>query len=626
MKRYAEVEACVDDALARVGRKVVLGIPLGLGKPNQLVNAFYRRAAADPALELTIVTALTLSPPRWRSELERRLVQPIGERLFAGYPELEYARARDTAKLPPNVEVREFYFAPGSQLANARAQQSYMCSNYTHVVRDALDLGLNVFAQLVTPPAPEGAPDAGKLSLSGNPDLTLDLLPQLRAAEAHGRAVAVLAQVNPELPFMGGDAAVAPETFDAVVESPELAFPLCGPPNAHVGTPEYMIALHASALVRDGGTLQLGIGALSDALTHLLVLRHGQNDAYRQLLADTGIPEGFGRTIERIGGTDRFATGLYAASEMFVDGFLDLWQHGVLRREVEGGAVAHAAFFLGPRAFYERLRRLDPADRARFQMKSVSFVNQLYPDTELKLRQRRDARFLNSALKVTLGGAIASDGLADGRVLSGVGGQHDFVAMAHALPDGRSILMLRSQRDACGHAESNVVTRYAHCTIPRHLRDIVVTEYGIAELRGASDADVAAALIDVADSRFQPELLRQAKAAGKLPKNHRVHQRFRANIPQRLERQLAPHRAAGRLPEFPQGTDLTEVERVLGRALRALAARRLPPSPFALRRVITPPVAAGPYLERMGLVFPQSLRERALRRALLYGLTLVGAI
>ena len=74
MRRYFEVEACVEDTLAKVGREVVLGIPLGLGKPNQIVNAFFRRAADDPGLRLTIVTALTLTRPRWKSELERRLV------------------------------------------------------------------------------------------------------------------------------------------------------------------------------------------------------------------------------------------------------------------------------------------------------------------------------------------------------------------------------------------------------------------------------------------------------------------------------------------------------------------------------------------------------------------------
>lgn len=71
---YSDVESCVEETLRRVGRRVVLGTPLGLGKANHLVNEFYRRACADPQLNLHIFTALTLSQPRYTSEFERRLV------------------------------------------------------------------------------------------------------------------------------------------------------------------------------------------------------------------------------------------------------------------------------------------------------------------------------------------------------------------------------------------------------------------------------------------------------------------------------------------------------------------------------------------------------------------------
>src|SRR5260221_2391813 len=119
----------------------------------------------------------------------------------------------------------------------------------------------------------------------------------------------------------------------------------------------------------------------------------------------------------------------------------------------------------------------------------------------------------------TMQGAAVSDGLADGRVVSGVGGQYNFVAMAHELERARSILLLRSTRESGGKVESNVVFNYGHATIPRHLRDIVVTEYGIADLRGRTDAEVAAALIGIADARFQDGLVAQAKAAGQLPRD-----------------------------------------------------------------------------------------------------------
>jgi len=615
MKNHTDVEACVDDTLARVGNRVVLGIPLGLGKPNQLVNALYQRAVRDPKLELTIVTALSLSRPRARNELERRLLEPIVERVFGDWPELDYVTALDRRALPPNVQVREFYFQPGSRLTNARAQQGYTSSNYTHVVRDTMDLGLNVFAQLVS------APDAeGRYSLSCNPDLTLDVLPRLREKERQGTPVAVLAQVNPQLPFMPGDAALPGDAFDGVVEHPDLSFELFGPPNQPVSTQEYMIGLHTSALIRDDGTIQLGIGAMGDAICHLLLLRHERSERYLSLLNEAGALDAYGDLVRRVGGTQPFTHGLYASTEMLVDGLLDLYRAGVLKRRVEDGAIAHAGFFLGPRSFYQRLREMSAEERALFRMTSISFVNELLGDEELKRRQRRNARFVNSGMMVMLSGAAVSDGLEDGRVVSGVGGQHDFFTMAHALEDGRAILMLRSTRERDGRVRSNIVPHYGHTTIPRQLRDIVVSEYGIADLRGKSDAEVACALIGISDSRFQASLLRQAKRAGKIPRDYEIPDRHRANRPEKLERTLESFRREGLLPEYPQGTDLTDVEATLARALRAMQAGKRRASPKIIRRVLSPPEEASPYLERLRLDEPSSLRERVMRRVVLYAL------
>ena len=131
------------------------------------------------------------------------------------------------------------------------------------------------------------------------------------------------------------------------------------------------------------------------------------------------------------------------------------------------------------------------ATAAQFGMRGVAYVNQLYgPDQELRILQRRDARFVNTTMMVTLLGAAVSDGLADGRVVSGVGGQYNFVSMAHALPGARSILCVRATRiQRRAQLTSNIVWNYAHITIPRHLRDIVVTEYGVADLRGRTDQE-----------------------------------------------------------------------------------------------------------------------------------------
>src|SRR5438270_3133589 len=172
-----------------------------------------------------------------------------------------------------------------------------------------------------------------------------------------------------------------------------------------------------------------------------------------------------------------------------------------------------------------------------------------------KRRARIDARFINNTMMATLLGAAVSDGLDDGQVVSGVGGQYNFVAQAFALKGARSVLTLEATRQAGGALKSNVLWRYGHETIPRHLRDVFVTEYGVADLRGKSDADVIASMLTIADSRFQDELARVAKDAGKLPRAFEIPAVHRENLPERIATALRPAREAGLLPSFPFGSD-----------------------------------------------------------------------
>src|SRR5207247_4249721 len=224
----------------------------------------------------------------------------------------------------------------------------------------------------------------------------------------------------------------------------------------------------------------------------------------------------------RVGGTGSFADGLYASTEMLVDGFLELYRSGILKRRVQGGYVAHACFFRGPERFYEALRQMSPAERKQICMTGIDYVNELYGNEEIKRLQRVHARVVNTGLVVALSGAVASDALEDGRVVSGVGGQYNFVAMAHALEDGRSILLIRSTRGGGRNVHSNVVANYGSVTIPRHLRDIVVTEYGVADIRGKTAEEVATALIEIADARFQDRLTGDGQRAGTISSRYRV--------------------------------------------------------------------------------------------------------
>jgi len=279
------------------------------------------------------------------------------------------------------------------------------------------------------------------------------------------------------------------------------------------------------------------------------------------------------------------------------------------------GLVLHGGFYLGPRDFYQGLRELSIDDRAAICLCGVDKINQLDRNPRLYRQQRRHARFINTCMMVTLSGAFVSDGLADGRVVSGVGGQYNFVAQAHQLDDGRSILLLRASREVGGQAQSNVVFNYGHITIPRHLRDIVITEYGIADLRSKSDSEIAKALIAIADSRFQAELLKQAQAVGKIEAGWQIPEAQRHNLPSMLEQKLSPYRAS-ELPLFPFGCDFDAQEQrllpVLGRVRDRAAKTPRWKLLLALLRFMPKsiPAALQNDLQRLQLVTPQSVEDR----------------
>lgn len=706
---FDTAEAAVDALIAQLGFDLRIGLPLGLGKPTELVNALYARAKREPALQLTILTALSLEKPVPGSALEARFLQPFIDRVFGDCPDLDYMLDLRANRLPSNVQVKEFFFKPGSNLGNAHAQQHYISTNYTFAARDVFNQGCNVAAQLI---CKRDTPDGLRYSLACNPDTGPELIELLRAS---GRPHAVVGLVNQNLPYMTNDAEVLPSVFDCVVDAPRYNTTLFSTPKLAVGTPDYAIGLYAAALIKDGGTLQVGIGALGDAVVHATRLRHTQPAIFAKALGTVGALEHHAALIESDGGLQPFEQGLYGATEMFVDGFIHLYQAGILKRAVydfwalqqlinEGrcnpaaltaavlddlealgvrvirtqdfevlqhhgffnattrydagyliapdgervianvaephsrkvmarclgsalrnGIVLHGGFFLGPNAFYEALRAMPDAERAKICMTGVYKVNQLDHNPRLYKAQRQHARFINTGIMVTLSGAVMSDGLEDGRVVSGVGGQYNFVAMAHQLPTGRSILMIRAVRDKEGKTaapSSNVVFNYGHITIPRHLRDLVITEYGIADLRSKTDSEVAKALLNIADSRFQAELLAQVKQSGKVEASYEIPQAFRNNTPAALEAKLAAFKKD--LPAFPFGTDLTAEEIKLGKALKAVKSAAAKSSKLKLAfeawRFKDIPASSQPYLERMGLTHPQTMQDKVVRMLLVKAL------
>ena len=645
--RETTADACVEAIIQRVGKSIVVGLPLGLGKPVRLVNALYERARRDPSIDLHILTAISLLAPKGSSTLEKQFLEPFVRRMYGQVPELAYARDVVDNRLPDNVKVSEFFFKAGSFLHNEDQQRHYICTNYTHAVRDLMGQGINVVCQMVSPAREPG----GDLSLSCNPDLTLDLLPRLRQEQAAGRNVAVVGELNRNLPWLGHDAAIPAADFDLLLDQPDTDYPLFALPQESISATDHMIGFYASTLLKDGGTLQVGIGSLGAAVVHSAILRHQHNEHWQALYERLRIASRFPFVVAE-GGTGMFREGLYGCSEMMVDGFLHLMKAGILKREVyddpdlqdranrgeavtQPGVVLHGGFYLGPKDFYQQLRELDESDRQRIAMTSVNYINDLYDhrfgSQRLKAAQRQHARFINSAMMHTLSGAAISDGLEDGRVVSGVGGQYNFVAMAHDLPGARSILTLRSTRQSGGETVSNIVFSYGHCTIPRHLRDIVITEYGIADLRGKPDEDVYLALIRLADARFQPSLLEQAKQAGKVRKDFELPASWQENTPQYVGDVLASIGEEDCFPAFPFGSAFTDEELTLAKALQYLKSAtadsrgKLRTFARAVRADVRRAELA-PYLERMGLASGRTPSAWLNRRLLVSALEETGAI
>jgi acyl-CoA hydrolase len=512
---------------------------------------------------------------------------------------------------------------------------------------------------------------------------------------------------------MYGDAETAASNFHYVLDNPAYYFRIFGAPKLSTPEREHMVGLYLSTLIRDEGELQIGIGAMGDAFINALIFRQKDNRNYQQVLQALAIEEKFGDIIDRIGGTGILEKGLFGASEMIMDGFLHLYEAGILKRLVyddlpiqrllneglighdvtpatlelllqrkavhmylsrddfdylvrfgvfqegllyqdgvivtsqglrisadftveknkqqivehclgdhlKGAAVVHGGFFFGPQDFYQKLKALPEQERRLFNMRSVRRINHLYGHEEIDRLQRKNARFINTCMKVTLSGHIVSDGLEDGRVVSGVGGQYNFVAMAHELPDGRSLMNLRSTREEGARVYSNIVWNYGHTTIPRHLRDVVVTEYGIADLRGKTDSEIIEELLKITDSRFQSKLMQQAKKAGKLRNDYQIAEKFRNNYPQVITQKIAMFRRKGFFQPFPFGTDFTEEEQVVGKALKSLK-RKSRSKRLMLKMLVRAlftlsiPEVQKPYLERMGLWHAKGIEEKIFRNLL----------
>ncbi|MHC4606047.1 MAG: GNAT family N-acetyltransferase [Planctomycetota bacterium] len=276
----------------------------------------------------------------------------------------------------------------------------------------------------------------------------------------------VVAQVNPNMPRTHGDTFVHVSQIDRMVKGEVPVLELGGKPPGDIAK---QIGKHVSLLIENGATLQMGIGEIPDAV--LLYLG------------------------------DKKDLGVH--TEMFSDGVIDLIENGILtsrKKTLHPGKIV-TSFCLGTRRLFDYIH-----DNPLFEFRPTEYVN----DPFVISRNDRMTS-VNSALQVDLTGQVCADSIG-ARFYSGVGGQVDFIRGALRSKGGKSIIALPST------AKKGAISRIAATLSPgagvvtsRADVDFVVTEHGIASLKGRSVRERALALIQITHPKFRRELFEEAK-------------------------------------------------------------------------------------------------------------------
>ncbi len=279
--------------------------------------------------------------------------------------------------------------------------------------------------------------------------------------QAASSARTVIAQVNPNVPRVGGDSSLHVTDIDYFVHSDEPLIELSPP---KIGDTEKAIGKNVASLVKDGDCLQLGIGAIPDAT---LTFLEDKND-------------------------------LGIHSEMISDGVMDLVEKGVVtcRKKSFHPDKIVITFAMGTSKFYKWLD-----SNTMMEMYPVDYTN-----NPVNIAKNDNLVSLNSALAVDLLGQVAADCLGP-KQFSGVGGQVDFVRGARMSRGGRSIIALPAT--ASRGMVSRIVSgldRGQAVTTSRNDVDYVVTDHGVAHLRGKTVAQRAEALIAIAAPEFRDQL------------------------------------------------------------------------------------------------------------------------
>lgn len=425
---YRRKRVTADEAVAPVvsGEQVVLGV--ALAQPPALLEALARRLRADDLQTLQVLYTYAL-PPLARTLLAPDLVSKVR-------PKTTFVTAAD----------REWARAGGGD-----AVLEYLPA-YLHQIPRLLEerISVDTFLAIASP-----MDRAGYLSLG--PCIAY-------SAAAARKAKRVILEVNERCPRVAGDAAIHISEVDAVVEHAEPLFTASSrTPNAA----DERIGRSIAAEIPDGATLQIGIGALPDAVTACL-------GSHRDLGIHT---------------------------ELFTPGMLDLIEKGVItgrrKRFLPRKHVFTIAF--GDEALYDALE-----GDASMEGQPCSFTND-----PAVIARNDDMISVNSILEVDLYGQVNAEFL-DGHEFSGVGGQDDFVRGAYNAKGGKSFLAFHST--AHDGRISRVVPQLENLVTGVRM-DVhhLATEHGIVNLKGRTTRERAELIVSIADPEFRDELLREAK-------------------------------------------------------------------------------------------------------------------
>ncbi len=289
-------------------------------------------------------------------------------------------------------------------------------------------------------------------------------------------AATVIAQVNEHMPFTAGNSMIHVSDVDCFVEAHQPIHELAPP---SIGETEMAIAKHCASLIEDGDTLQLGIGAIPDAVLKCLA--------------------------------DKRDLGIH--SEMISDGVVEMVEAGVItnRKKSSHKGKIISTFLMGTKRLYDFVD-----GNPDVEMHPVDYVNNPY-----EIMKNDNLVSINSCVQVDFMGQVAAESIGAMQI-SGVGGQVDFVRGASLSRNGRSIIAMPST--AKNGKVSRIVPNLDHgcaVTTPRNDVDYIITEHGIAHLKGKSLRERAKALIEIADPEFRHELIaaynRRFRKAGMTP-------------------------------------------------------------------------------------------------------------